>query len=65
MLDEWSDDLDHLLTLFDRAEPLKAESPRPEEWTIQVWTKDPGWVIVVAALRPAVDGPLDRAGGSG
>jgi hypothetical protein len=46
MLDEWTDDLDHILTLFDRAEPLGAESPRPEEWTIQVWVSEPGWVII-------------------
>ena len=52
MLDEWSGDLEHLLNLFDRAEPLKAESPRPEEWTIQVWTREPGWVIVSQLYDP-------------
>ena len=46
ILDEWTGNLEHILTLFHRAEALEAESEQPDDWTIRVWAKDPGWVIV-------------------
>src|SRR5262249_40310964 len=46
MLDDWTGDARDLLPLFDRAEPLPAESARPEDVTIPVQADEPGWVIV-------------------
>jgi hypothetical protein len=46
ILDEWMGDPLDLLTLFDRAWPLAAESSRPEDWSIAVPADEPGWVIV-------------------
>jgi hypothetical protein len=46
MLSESPVDLEDLLSLFGRAEPLNSESPRPEEWTIPVWVRERGCVVV-------------------
>jgi hypothetical protein len=46
ILGKWTGDPARLLELFDRAEPLPAESGRPEEWTILVQADEPGWVVV-------------------
>jgi hypothetical protein len=46
MLDDWTGDPRDLLPLFERAEPLAAQSSRPEDWTIAVQVAEPGWVIV-------------------
>jgi hypothetical protein len=46
ILDDWSGDPKDILPLFDRAQPLEDESPRPEEWTIRLFANEPGWVIV-------------------
>jgi hypothetical protein len=41
-----SPDLEDLLDLLGRVEPLSSESARPEEWTIPVWVREPGWVVI-------------------
>ena len=64
-LDDWSGDPRDILPLFDRADPLVAESPRPEEWTIRLWASEPGWVIVSQLHDPQWTGPMDRPGRSG
>src|SRR5262249_7332437 len=46
ILDEWKGNPEHILSLFARAEPLRDDSPRPVERTIEVWAEAPGWVIV-------------------
>jgi hypothetical protein len=46
ILDGWSGDPREILALFERAEPLPAESSRPEEWMISVQAGEPSWVIV-------------------
>jgi hypothetical protein len=45
-LDDWTGDPREILSLLDRADPLPADSPNPEEWTISLWNREPGWVIV-------------------
>ena len=46
ILYEWTGDIGRLLDLLARAEPLPAESSRPEYWTIPVPVNRRGWVIV-------------------
>jgi hypothetical protein len=46
MLDEGTGDARDLLPLFDQADPLPAESARPEDVTIPLQADEPGWVIV-------------------
>ena len=51
-LANWSGDPRAILPLFDRSDPLPAESESPEEWTISLWTNEPGWVIVSQLYDP-------------
>jgi hypothetical protein len=46
ILDEWKGNPEQILSLFARAEPLRDESSRPVERTIEVWADAAGWVIV-------------------
>ena len=41
-----------MLAILDAAEPLAAESARPEEWTISVQVDEPAWVIVSQLADP-------------
>jgi len=52
ILDAWSGDPQEILSIFDTAEALAAESPRPEEMTIRVNSSEPGWVIVSQLADP-------------
>jgi hypothetical protein len=52
ILDEWSGDPMEILALLERAEPLAATSPRPEEWEIWVDAGPPAWVIVSQLADP-------------
>ncbi len=52
LLDDWRGDPREILPIFDRAEPLPAESPNPEEWTITLWAHEPGWVILSQLYDP-------------
>jgi hypothetical protein len=48
----WSGDPREILALFEHAQPLAAETPRPEEWVIAVTADGPGWVIVSQLADP-------------
>jgi hypothetical protein len=52
VLENWSGDPREILEILDVAEPLAAESPRPEEWVISVRAEEPGWVIVSQLADP-------------
>jgi hypothetical protein len=52
VLEDWSGGYKHVLEILDRAEPLAAASPMPEEWNISVQAEDPGWVIVSQLADP-------------
>jgi hypothetical protein len=52
VLDTWSGDPREILPIFDTAEALAAESPRPEEITIRVNSSEPGWVLVSQLADP-------------
>ena len=52
VLDEWSGKPRDILRVLETAEPLLAESSRPENWTIQVDADDQAWVIVSQLADP-------------
>jgi len=52
LLDEWSGDPRVILAVLRRAQPLAAESSRPEEWTISMTVDEPAWVIVSQLADP-------------
>ncbi len=52
VLEAWSGDPREILPIFDRAEPLTAHSPRPEEMTIPVNAIEPGWVVISQLADP-------------
>jgi hypothetical protein len=52
MLDEWSGDPGEILAILRRAQPLEAESTRPEEWTISVSADEPALVFVSQLADP-------------
>jgi hypothetical protein len=52
VLEDWSGDPREILNILDVAEPLAAESPRPDKWNISVRTDDPGWVIISQLADP-------------
>jgi hypothetical protein len=52
VLDSYSGDPREILPVFDEAEALAWESPRPEEVTIRVAATEPGWVIVSQLADP-------------
>jgi hypothetical protein len=41
-----------ILSILDDAQPLAAETPRPEEWNIALASDDPAWVIVSQLADP-------------
>jgi hypothetical protein len=51
-LEESSGDPRDILKIIDAAGPLESESVRPDEWTIDVATDDPAWVIVSQLADP-------------
>ncbi len=52
VLEAWSGDPREILPIFDTAEALEAESPRPEEMTVRVDAAETGWVIVSQLFDP-------------
>ena len=52
MLEEVPGDPRDILAILNDAQPLVAETPRPEEWAISLWSDDPAWVIVSQLADP-------------
>ena len=46
ILSNWTGDPARLATLLEQAEPLLAQSSRPEDWTVEVEAQEDGWVIL-------------------
>ena len=62
MLDDWSGDPREILEILDLAEPLAAGLATPDEWTISVRDRRPGWVIVSQLADPQWTAHVDRSG---
>jgi len=52
LLEDWSGGYREILAILDEAEPLEADSLRPEEWSIAVQSDDPAWVIISQLADP-------------
>jgi hypothetical protein len=52
VLDEWSGDPKEILAIFRGAQPLAAESSRPEELTIELTGEAASWVIISQLADP-------------